>query len=80
MVESLLKFVVIPLVELLGSWFTSGLREDSPFPKEPSFAAIELLFLPSFGDFARVVGIYVIKTHIEYNVNKQNKQKRVQEN
>ena len=52
----------LPLGDLLWSWFTRGL---DPLPSEELFVAeTELLFLPSFGDIGRVVGIYKIEKYI----------------
>ena len=61
---SLLPFLWIPLVGLLDSWFrrglweARGLKEDPLSSKELFVKVVELLRLPSFGDIARVVGIY----------------------
>lgn len=56
---SLSPFGWIPLVELLCSRFRCGLAEGTPATSGEVFvAAVELFCLPSFGDLARVVGIY----------------------
>lgn len=59
---SLLPFLWIPLVALLKSLFRRGLLQatglnDPPSSKELFIEVEELLRLPSFGDFGRVVGI-----------------------
>ena len=55
---SSLPFVWVLLVETFCSWFKDGLTLE-PSPSEGLFVAATLLLcLPSFGDIARVVGIY----------------------